>query len=75
MRPSPNSARFTADRVQEIARWDDVKLLTVAVERLHRWHRPGLLCIGDAAHVMSPIGGVGVRPEHIGRAILGAQGG
>ncbi len=51
-------ARFAADRVQEIASWNDVKLLTVAVERLKRWHEPGLLCIGDAAHVMSPIGGV-----------------
>ena len=41
--------------------WDQVKLLTVAVNRLERWHRPGLLCIGDAAHAMSPIGGVGVN--------------
>jgi 2-polyprenyl-6-methoxyphenol hydroxylase-like FAD-dependent oxidoreductase len=50
-----------ADRVDEIAGWDDVKLLTVAVDRLKTWHRPGLLCIGDAAHAMSPIGGVGVN--------------
>ncbi len=41
--------------------WDDVKLLTVAVDRLPRWYRPGLLCIGDAAHAMSPIGGVGIN--------------
>jgi 2-polyprenyl-6-methoxyphenol hydroxylase-like FAD-dependent oxidoreductase len=41
--------------------WDDVKLLTVAVDRLERWHRPGLLVIGDAAHAMSPIGGVGIN--------------
>ncbi len=54
-------AVFAADRVQEIASWDDVKLLTVAVDRLRRWHRPGLLCIGDAAHAMSPIGGVGIN--------------
>ena len=54
-------ARFAADRVQEITSWNDVKLLTVAVERLKRWHQPGLLCIGDAAHVMSPIGGVGIN--------------
>jgi len=52
---------FVADRVDEIASWDDVKLLTVAVDRLTRWYRPGLLCIGDAAHAMSPIGGVGVN--------------
>jgi 2-polyprenyl-6-methoxyphenol hydroxylase-like FAD-dependent oxidoreductase len=52
---------FVADRVGEIASWDDVKLLTVAVDRLTKWHRPGLLCIGDAAHAMSPIGGVGVN--------------
>ena len=41
--------------------WDQVKLLTVAVDRLKHWHRPGLLCIGDAAHAMSPIGGVGIN--------------
>jgi 2-polyprenyl-6-methoxyphenol hydroxylase-like FAD-dependent oxidoreductase len=50
-----------ADRVEGLADWDHVKLLTVAVDRLARWHRPGLLCIGDAAHAMSPIGGVGVN--------------
>lgn len=47
--------------VAEIADWSDVKLLTVAVDRLTRWYRPGLLCIGDAAHAMSPIGGVGIN--------------
>jgi 2-polyprenyl-6-methoxyphenol hydroxylase-like FAD-dependent oxidoreductase len=52
---------FAADRVDEIASWDDVKLLTVAVDRLTTWYRPGVLCIGDAAHAMSPIGGVGVN--------------
>ncbi|WP_225421049.1 FAD-dependent monooxygenase [Sphingomonas parva] len=41
--------------------WDDVKLLTVTLDRLERWHRPGLLVIGDAAHAMSPIGGVGIN--------------
>ena len=41
--------------------WNDVRLLTVAVDRLPHWHRPGLLCIGDAAHAMSPIGGVGIN--------------
>jgi 2-polyprenyl-6-methoxyphenol hydroxylase-like FAD-dependent oxidoreductase len=50
-----------ADRVDELADWDEIKLLTVAVDRLSRWHRPGLLCIGDAAHAMSPVGGVGVN--------------
>jgi 2-polyprenyl-6-methoxyphenol hydroxylase-like FAD-dependent oxidoreductase len=45
----------------EVRSWDDVKLLTVAINRLTRWTRPGLLCIGDAAHAMSPIGGVGVN--------------
>jgi 2-polyprenyl-6-methoxyphenol hydroxylase-like FAD-dependent oxidoreductase len=49
------------DRVREILGWDDVKLLTVAVNRLQRWYLPGLLLIGDAAHAMSPIGGVGIN--------------
>src|SRR4029079_13789398 len=47
--------------LSEVKSWDDVKLLTVAINRLTRWTRPGLLCIGDAAHAMSPIGGVGVN--------------
>ncbi len=50
-----------ADRMGELASWDDIKLLTVAVDRLERWHKPGLLCIGDAAHAMSPVGGVGIN--------------
>jgi len=54
-------APYLADRVDEIASFEAVKLLTVAVDRLTRWHRPGLLCIGDAAHAMSPVGGVGVN--------------
>ena len=54
-------APFLSDRVQELKDWDDIKLLTVAVDRLTQWWRPGLLCIGDAAHPMSPIGGVGVN--------------
>ncbi len=45
----------------DVKGWDDVKLLTVAINRLKRWTRPGLLCIGDAAHAMSPVGGVGVN--------------
>jgi 2-polyprenyl-6-methoxyphenol hydroxylase-like FAD-dependent oxidoreductase len=49
------------DRVHELASWDDVKLLTVKIDRLSQWHRPGLLCIGDAAHAMSPVGGVGIN--------------
>jgi len=52
---------FLSDRVREIVSWDDVKLLTVRVDRLKRWYRPGLLCIGDAAHAMSPVGGVGIN--------------
>jgi 2-polyprenyl-6-methoxyphenol hydroxylase-like FAD-dependent oxidoreductase len=52
---------FLADRVGELASWADVKLLTVRVNRLRQWYRPGLLCIGDAAHAMSPIGGVGIN--------------
>jgi 2-polyprenyl-6-methoxyphenol hydroxylase-like FAD-dependent oxidoreductase len=52
---------FLADRVGELKSWDDIKLLSVTVDRLQRWWRPGLLCIGDAAHAMSPIGGVGIN--------------
>jgi 2-polyprenyl-6-methoxyphenol hydroxylase-like FAD-dependent oxidoreductase len=52
---------FAADRMGELASWDDVKLLTVQVNRLKEWCRPGLLCIGDAAHAMSPVGGVGIN--------------
>jgi len=47
--------------LSDVRSWDDVKLLTVAINRLKRWSRPGLLCIGDAAHAMSPVGGVGVN--------------
>jgi len=47
--------------MSDVKTWDDVKLLTVAINRLKRWTRPGLLCIGDAAHAMSPVGGVGVN--------------
>jgi 2-polyprenyl-6-methoxyphenol hydroxylase-like FAD-dependent oxidoreductase len=54
-------APFVADRVQELREWDSIKLLTVQVDRLRRWYRPGLLCIGDAAHAMSPVGGVGIN--------------
>ncbi len=50
-----------ADRMQEIGSFDDTSLLTVRIDRLKQWWRPGLLCIGDAAHAMSPIGGVGVN--------------
>jgi 2-polyprenyl-6-methoxyphenol hydroxylase-like FAD-dependent oxidoreductase len=55
------SVPMFADRVDELKDWDQIKLLTVAVDRMPVWHRPGLLCIGDAAHAMSPIGGVGVN--------------
>ncbi len=52
---------FLSDRVAEIRSWDAAKLLTVKIDRLRQWHRPGLLCIGDAAHAMSPVGGVGIN--------------
>jgi 2-polyprenyl-6-methoxyphenol hydroxylase-like FAD-dependent oxidoreductase len=52
---------FVSDRIDEIKSWDDVKLLTVTVDRLRQWWRPGLICIGDSAHAMSPIGGVGIN--------------
>jgi 2-polyprenyl-6-methoxyphenol hydroxylase-like FAD-dependent oxidoreductase len=54
-------APYLRDRVDELRDWSDVKLLSVSVDRLRAWHRPGLLCIGDAAHAMSPIGGVGIN--------------
>jgi len=54
-------APFLRDRVTELRDWSDVKLLTVKVDRLRRWYRPGLVCIGDAAHAMSPVGGVGIN--------------
>jgi 2-polyprenyl-6-methoxyphenol hydroxylase-like FAD-dependent oxidoreductase len=52
---------FLADRVDELRSWEEVRTLRVQVDRLRRWFRPGLLCIGDAAHAMSPIGGVGIN--------------
>jgi 2-polyprenyl-6-methoxyphenol hydroxylase-like FAD-dependent oxidoreductase len=52
---------FLQDRVEELRDWKQISLLTVIVDRLARWFRPGLLCIGDAAHAMSPIGGVGIN--------------
>ena len=57
----PGLASFLRDRTTELRDWDDVKLLTVVVDRLRTWYRPGLLCIGDAAHAMSPMGGVGIN--------------
>jgi 2-polyprenyl-6-methoxyphenol hydroxylase-like FAD-dependent oxidoreductase len=54
-------APFFRDRVQELKDWSEIKLLTVRVDRLREWYRPGLLCLGDAAHAMSPIGGVGIN--------------
>ena len=54
-------APFMADRVGELQDWEPIKLLTVQVDRLRRWYRSGLLCIGDAAHAMSPAGGVGIN--------------
>jgi 2-polyprenyl-6-methoxyphenol hydroxylase-like FAD-dependent oxidoreductase len=54
-------APFARDRLGELQAWNDVKLLTVRVDRLLEWFRPGLLCIGDAAHAMSPVGGVGIN--------------
>jgi 2-polyprenyl-6-methoxyphenol hydroxylase-like FAD-dependent oxidoreductase len=54
-------APIFADRVAELCDWDQIKLLTVIIDRLREWARPGLLCIGDCAHAMSPIGGVGIN--------------
>jgi 2-polyprenyl-6-methoxyphenol hydroxylase-like FAD-dependent oxidoreductase len=55
------AAPMMRDRVALLKSWDDVKLLTVTVDRLEKWWQPGLLCIGDAAHAMSPVGGVGIN--------------
>ena len=54
-------APYLGERVNEIDNWDKIKILTVQINRLRRWYRPGLLCIGDAAHAMSPAGGVGIN--------------
>ena len=54
-------APFLRERLDELTDWNDIKLLTVLIDRLEKWYRPGLLCIGDAAHAMSPIGGVGIN--------------
>jgi 2-polyprenyl-6-methoxyphenol hydroxylase-like FAD-dependent oxidoreductase len=54
-------APFVAKAATQLVDWDSVSLLTVRVERLTQWQRPGLLCIGDAAHAMSPVGGVGIN--------------
>jgi len=54
-------APFLSERVEEIMDWDQVKLLSVQINRLQTWDKPGLLCIGDAAHAMSPAGGVGIN--------------
>ena len=52
---------YVADRTGELQDWEQVKLLSVQIDHLRRWYRPGLLCIGDAAHAMSPVGGVGIN--------------
>jgi 2-polyprenyl-6-methoxyphenol hydroxylase-like FAD-dependent oxidoreductase len=54
-------APYLGARVEELRNWDQIKLLSVQINRLRQWHQPGLLCIGDAAHAMSPVGGVGIN--------------
>jgi 2-polyprenyl-6-methoxyphenol hydroxylase-like FAD-dependent oxidoreductase len=54
-------APFSAERMVEVDEWDKLKLLSIRIDRLDHWMKPGVLCIGDAAHAMSPIGGVGVN--------------
>src|SRR5438105_13741805 len=70
-------APFLEDRIAELADWSKIKLLTVQINRLHKWHRKGLLCIGDAAHALSPPAGVGINlaiPGAVAAAnLLGAQ--
>jgi 2-polyprenyl-6-methoxyphenol hydroxylase-like FAD-dependent oxidoreductase len=61
IRLAPFLSDRVIDHVGEWSGWDDIRLLTVMVNRLKKWYRPGLLCIGDAAHAMSPIGGVGIN--------------
>jgi 2-polyprenyl-6-methoxyphenol hydroxylase-like FAD-dependent oxidoreductase len=56
-----SAAPFLRGRTDELKDWNDIKLLTVAVDRLRQWWRSGLLCIGDSAHAMSPVGGVGIN--------------
>jgi 2-polyprenyl-6-methoxyphenol hydroxylase-like FAD-dependent oxidoreductase len=55
------TAPYLCDHVWELQSWDQIKLLTVQLNRLEQWYKPGLLCIGDAAHAMSPVGGVGIN--------------
>jgi 2-polyprenyl-6-methoxyphenol hydroxylase-like FAD-dependent oxidoreductase len=54
-------AKFLSDRTGELKSWEDIKLLSVKVDHLRKWYREGLLCIGDSAHAMSPVGGVGIN--------------
>jgi 2-polyprenyl-6-methoxyphenol hydroxylase-like FAD-dependent oxidoreductase len=54
-------APFLGDRIGELQSWDQIQMLSVSVDRLKRWFAPGLLCIGDAAHAMSPVGGIGIN--------------
>ena len=54
-------APYLGSRVEELTNWDQIKILTVQINRLRRWYRQGLLCIGDSAHAMSPAGGVGIN--------------
>ena len=56
-----DTAPFIGRRVNELQGWDQIALLTVLIDRLREWYRDGLLCIGDAAHAMSPVGGVGIN--------------
>ena len=65
------AAPVLAAGLEAVTGWDDVKLLTVSFDRLTRWHRPGLLAIGDAAHAMSPVGGVQALQRTIHRRVIG----